>query len=70
MQQKPLILEIEEAKQELMRSVNDIMQKHGLNCYLLESTFADLYAQVKAGAQNELAQARELVRITETEQND
>lgn len=66
---KPLILEIEEAKQELVQSVNKIIQKHGINCYLLEPAFAELYAQVKATAQSELAQARELV-MTNTTQND
>lgn len=58
MEQKSIILEIEEAKQELIQCVNDIMRKHGLNCYLMEPMFADLYAEVKAGAQRELAQAR------------
>lgn len=58
MDKKPLILEIEEAKNELVESINDIVQKHGLNFYLLEPTFDKLYAQVKAVSQNELAQAR------------
>lgn len=55
---KSLILELDEAKQELVQSVNDIMAKHGINCYLLEPTFAELYAEMKAGAQRELAQAK------------
>lgn len=58
MEQKPLILEIDEAKIELAQCVNDILQKHGLNCYLMEPTFAELYAQIKATARNELAQAK------------
>ena len=58
MEQKPIILEMDEAKQELVQCVNDILCKHGLNCYLIEPMFAELYAQIKAGAQNELAQAR------------
>lgn len=58
MEQKPIILRIEDAKQELTQSVNDILQKYGLSCYLIEPTFADLYAQVRASAQNELMQAR------------
>ena len=58
MEQRPIILEMDEAKQELVRCVNEIMRKHGLNCYLMEPTFAELYAEVKAGAQRELAQAR------------
>ena len=74
MENKPIILEIEEAKQELIQCVNDIMHRHGLNCYLLEPTFAELYKQVKAGAQNELAQARAQMNasneIIDTLQND
>lgn len=58
MEQKPIILEMEEAKQELIQCVNDILKKHKLNCYLIEPTFAKLYEQIKTGAQNELAQAR------------
>lgn len=57
-QKKPLIIEIDEAKKELSQCVSDILQKHGLNCYLIEPAFADLYMQIKASAQNELAQAR------------
>lgn len=58
MEQKSIILEMDEAKQELIQCVNDIMQRHGLNCYLMEPTFAELYAEMKAVAQRELAQAR------------
>lgn len=68
MQQKSIILELEEAKQELVQSVNEIIQKHGLNCYLLEPAFAELYAQVKAMAQQELMQAKEMAKATT--QND
>ena len=58
MNQKPIILEIDEAKQELVQCVNDILRNHGLNCYLIEPAFAELYSQIKATAQKELAQAR------------
>lgn len=58
MEQKSIILEMDEAKQELVQCVNDVLRKHGLNCYLIEPMFAELYAQVKASANNELAQAR------------
>ena len=71
--QKPLILEMDEAKQELVQCVNDILQKHGLNCYLIEPMFAELYAQVKATAQNEVAHARAqigAVSTAKTVQND
>lgn len=68
---KSIILELDEAKRELVQSVNEIMQKHGLNCYLLEPTFAELYAQIKATAQQELVQARqEVAMAAQTTQND
>ena len=57
-QQKSIILEIEEAKMELIQNVNDIMARHNLPCYLLEPTCKEIYEQMKAGAQNELKQAK------------
>ena len=57
-QTKPLIVEMDEAEKELIHCVNHILQHHGLNCYLIEPMFAKLYAQIKASAQNELAQAK------------
>lgn len=70
MEQKPIIIRMEEAKQELAQCVNDILQKHRLNCYLIEPTFADLYAQVRATAQNELAQARAQMEAAKTASNE
>jgi hypothetical protein len=66
MEQKSIILEMDEAKHELIQSVNDIMHKHGLNCYLMEPMFAELYAEVKAGAQRELAQAKAMQGAVQT----
>jgi hypothetical protein len=70
MQQKSIILEMDEAKRELIQCVNNILQKHGLNCYLMEPAFAELYAEVKAEAQRELAQARQAAMAAQTPQND
>lgn len=70
---KPLILRIEEAKQELMLCVSDVLQKYELNCYFLEPIVEDIYSQIKYGAQNELAQARSQMGAAEvapTIQND
>ena len=68
MEQKSIILEIDEAKQELIQCINEIMRRHGLNCYLMEPAFAELYAEVKAGAQRELAQAREAAKTASQNQ--
>lgn len=58
MEQKSIILEMDEAKQELIQCVNDLLRRHGLSCYLIEPMFAELYAQIKATARNELARAK------------
>ena len=65
MEQKSIILEMDEAKQELIQCVNDVLRRHGLNCYLIEPMFADLYAQIKATAQNELARAKAEMESTQ-----
>lgn len=64
MEQKPLILKIEEAKQELIQTTNDILQKYGLNCYLILPGVAELYAMVKDTAQQEIAQAKEQAKAS------
>ena len=56
--QRSIILEMDDAKKELVQCVNNIMYTHGLPCYILEPMVAELYSQIKAAAQNELAQAR------------
>ena len=73
MNQKPIILEMDEAKHELVQCVNEIMSRHGLNCYLMEPMFAELYANVKSEAQRELAQAKAMqgaAEVAPTIQND
>ena len=62
MEQKSIIVELDEAKHELVQCVNEIMQKHGLNCYLIEPMFAAIYSQIKTTAQNELAQAKAQIK--------
>lgn len=57
-QERPLIVEIEEAKNELIQCINKIMQEHQLPCYFMEPIFKEIYAQVNAGAQNELKMAK------------
>ena len=63
MEQKPIILRMDEAKKELMQCANDILQKYGLNCYLMEPTVAELYAEIRATAQRELAQAKAQMKV-------
>lgn len=55
---KPLILEIDEAKKELIQCVNNIIQEHGLPCYIVDMLMSDIGTQIKEGAKNELAMAK------------
>ena len=64
--QRPIILEIEEARQELIQCVNNILHR-GLGCYFIEPMFAEVYRQIKANAQNEVAQAREQFNTIQAE---
>lgn len=55
---RPFIVEIDDAKMEIIQSINNAMQVHGLPLYLVDMILTDIYAQVKEGAKNELAMAR------------
>lgn len=53
-EQKPFILEIEEAKLEIIRAINSAMQIHKLPCYIVEMILADAHSKIQDGAKNEL----------------
>lgn len=57
--QKPLILEIEEAKTEIIQVINNAIHIHQLPCYIVDMILSDIYTQIKTGAKNELTMARE-----------
>lgn len=65
--QKPLILEIDEAKTEIIQAINGAMQVHKLPCYILDMVLSDIYTQIREGAKNELAMAREQVKAEQQE---
>lgn len=62
MEQKPLILEIEEAKTELVQAVNNAIQVHKLPCYMVDLILQGIVAQVKEGAKQELEMAKEQIK--------
>ena len=55
--QKPIILEIEEAKLELIQCINNVMNK--LPAYIVDLILSDLAAQVKEGAKSEIKAAKQ-----------
>ena len=60
---KPLILELEEAKNELIQCVNHIIQARQLPCYFLVPIVESIYREIQSGAQNELATAMKQTMI-------
>ena len=56
---RDLILRITEAEQELVDSVNAVIQKHNLPCFLVEPMVGRIHAQLQQGKQMELTQAKE-----------
>lgn len=61
MENRPIILDIEEYKTNLIQCINDAIQK-GIPCYLMEPILSDVYGQVKGMAQKELAMAKEQMK--------
>ena len=55
---KPLILEMDEAKSEIIQAINNAIQIRRLPCYLLLPIIENIYRDIQVGAQNELAMAR------------
>lgn len=57
--QKPFILEMDEAKQEFIQVINNAIQVRKLPCYILDILLSEISAQIKEGAKQELAMARQ-----------
>ena len=55
---KPLIMEIEEAKEELNSFVEHLSATHNLPCYLLELIIGETLARVQNGKHLELKAAK------------
>lgn len=58
---RPFILEIDEAKKEIIQSINNAIQVHKLPFYILDMVLEGITAQVKEGAKNELEMAKQQV---------
>ena len=66
MNQKPIILTIDEAKTDIIQAINRALQIHRLPCYIVDMILTDMRAQLKEGARNELEAAKEQMK----KQND
>lgn len=61
---RPLVIMLDDAKTELTQCINHLLNDYNLPCYLIEPILADMYTQVKAGANKELAAARAQINNT------
>ena len=59
--QRPFILEMDEAKMEIIQVINNAIQVHKLPFYLVDMILSEIGAQIKEGAKNELTMARQQV---------
>lgn len=57
--QKPFILEMDEAKLEIIQVINKAIQVRKLPLYLLDMVLSEICTQVKEGAKQELAMAKQ-----------
>ena len=57
--QKPLILEMDEAKSEIIQAINNVIETHNLPFYFLNMILSEVVTQIQEGAKNELAMAKE-----------
>ena len=65
--QRPFILEMDEAKMEIVQSINNAIQVHGLPMYIVDMILSELCLQVKEGAKQELAIAKAQVEKQDEE---
>ena len=57
--QKPFVVAMDDAKLEIVQSVSNAIQVHGLPISVVEMIVADVYAQVRDASRQELAMAKE-----------
>ena len=56
---KPVILDIEETRLELIQCINDALNVRKLPCYIIDMILSGISAQIKEGAKSELNAARQ-----------
>lgn len=61
-QQRSLIVELDEAKAELVQCMNHIVGVRKIPCYFLESMLSDILVRVREGARNELIAAKQQMK--------
>lgn len=65
--QKPIILEMDEAKAEIIQVINNAIQARKIPCYMLDMILSEISAQIKEGAKNELTMLKQQMEQNEEE---
>ena len=58
MKNKPISVALEDAKNELIKSINEIANNNGLSFYLISIIFKDIYNEIQFNANKELEDDR------------
>ena len=66
--QKPFILEMDEAKLEIIQVINNAIQVHKLPFYIIDMILSDVGTQIKEGAKNELKMAKQQIEEQKNEE--
>ena len=59
--QRPFLVELDEAKMEIIQSINNAIQVHKVPLYLVDMILSEVSSQIKEGARQELAMAKQQV---------
>ena len=65
---RPFILEVDEAKKEFIQVINNAIQVRNLPCYIIEMILNDLHTQIKEVAKSEIEMAKAQVEQTSKEE--
>ena len=65
--QRPFLVELDEAKMEIIQSINNAIQVHKVPLYILDMVLSEIGSQIKEGAKQELAMARQQVPSNDEE---
>ena len=64
---RPMILDIEDFKQQIIATINEAVWVKNIPCFILEPIMNELAAQVSMGAKAELERARQQEANTEVQ---
>ena len=68
--QKPFILEMDEAKFEIIKVINRATQVHKLPFYVVDMILSDISHQIRDGAKNELEIAKQQVQAQQNTEEE